>query len=75
MESSGTGLHLKYGDHDLLRFCRARKFKYDDVQLMFQKYIDWRAENNVETIIWDWEWAARDLVRPHYPQFYHKTDK
>jgi len=42
---------------------------------MFGNYIEWRATNNVESIIWDWKWTARPLVQPHYPQAYHKTDK
>lgn len=40
----------RYDDRFLLRFCRARKFDYAKVQLMFDNHLKWRAENNVDNI-------------------------
>jgi CRAL/TRIO domain/CRAL/TRIO, N-terminal domain len=40
----------RYDDRFLLRFCRARKFDYPKVQLMFDNNLKWRQENKVDTI-------------------------
>ena len=35
----------EFDDVDMLRFCRARQFKLEDIQLMFGNFITWRREN------------------------------
>lgn len=40
----------RYDDRYLLRFCRARKFDYPKVQLMFDNFLKWRADNGVDDI-------------------------
>jgi len=59
----------------MLRFCRARKFKLADIQLMFTNFIVWRRENNVDTIIEDFDFSERDAVQAIYPHGYHGVDR
>lgn len=40
----------RYDDRYLLRFCRARKFDYPKVQLMFDNFLKWRETNGVDDI-------------------------
>jgi hypothetical protein len=40
----------RYDDRYLLRFCRARKFDYPKVQLMFDNFLKWRETNGVDNI-------------------------
>jgi hypothetical protein len=40
-----------YDDYYLLRFLRARKFEMDKVKLMWNNFIDWRKENDVDNVI------------------------
>ena len=42
---------LHFDDHDILRFCRARKFDLPQMQIMFTNFINWRNENGVDDII------------------------
>ena len=42
---------MNYDDHDLLRFCRARKFVLNDIQEMWRNFIEWRQRENVDSII------------------------
>lgn len=40
-----------YDDYYLLRFLRARKFDMDKTKLMFNNFIEWRKENDVDNIL------------------------
>jgi len=40
-----------YDDYYLLRFLRARKFDMEKTKLMFNNFIDWRRENDVDNVI------------------------
>ena len=40
-----------HDDIFLLKFCRARKFKFDDVKIMFENYMKYRKDNGLDTII------------------------
>jgi hypothetical protein len=62
-------------DYDLLRFCRARKFVLGDIQLMFTNYINWRKENNVDTVLDDFEFTEKAQLMEIYPMGYHGLDK
>ena len=65
----------RFDDYDMLRFCRARKFVLADIQLMFTNFINWRRENGVDTVLWDFDFTEREQVRDIYPQNYHGVDK
>ena len=65
----------RFDDYDLLRFCRARKFVLADIQLMFQNFINWRRENDVDNVMWDFNFTEREQVRDIYPTNYHGIDK
>ena len=43
--------HPQYDDYYLLRFLRARKFDMDKTKLMFNNFLEWRKENDVDNII------------------------
>jgi len=43
--------HPQYDDYYLLRFLRARKFDIEKTKLMFNTFVNWRKENEVDTII------------------------
>jgi hypothetical protein len=76
VESQGIDLSVyRWDDYDLLRFCRARKFKMADMQLMFTNCIQWRAKEGVETVITDWVMEERKQVQEIYPHGYHGVDK
>lgn len=41
----------QYDDYYLLRFLRARKFDMDKSKLMFENFLQWRKDNDVDHII------------------------
>lgn len=43
--------HPQYDDYYLLRFLRARKFEMDKTILMFNNFMEWRRENDVDHIL------------------------
>jgi len=43
--------HPQYDDYYLLRFLRARKFDMEKTLLMFNTFIEWRKENDVDHIL------------------------
>ena len=53
---------MHYDDYDILRFCRARKFVMDDVWTMWDNFISWRHENDVEDIVEKFEYTEMDEV-------------
>ena len=64
----------RYDDRYLLRFCRERKFDYSKVELMFDNFLKWRKDNDVDNI------AKMDIspikrVEPIFPHNYYCTDK
>lgn len=65
----------QFDDYDLLRFCRARKFIWDDVKTMFVNFINWRKENGIDTIIEDFDFPEEDEVHRCYPFNFHGVDK
>ena len=64
-----------YDDYDCLRFCRARKFKMDDIKIMFTNYLKFREDDGVDTIIEDFHFHEADIIAKLYPCGYHKVDK
>jgi len=66
---------MHFDDYDLLRFCRARKFELDKMQIMWQNFINWRKEQEVENIIETFQYEEYDKVIEVYPHGYHNIDK
>lgn len=48
---------------------------FTDVSFMFKNFVNWRKENNVETIIQDYHFPENELVHQHYPFNFHAVDK
>lgn len=67
--------HPQYDDYYLLRFLRARKFDMDKTKLMFNTFLDWRKENEVDDIIENFSFPEINQVIDVYPHGYHKIDK
>ena len=51
LKENDLAQHPQYDDYYLLRFLRARKFDMDKTKLMFNNFLDWRKENDVDNII------------------------
>jgi hypothetical protein len=65
----------RFTDHYLLRFCRARQFKIDDVKIMFADFIQWRNLNEVDTCFIHYDLSNIAEMRQKYKQAYHGTDR
>ena len=65
----------QWDDHDLLRFCRARKFVLADVKTMLSKALKARKEGQVDTILDDFVFSELDTVKGLFPHGYHGMDK
>lgn len=61
-------------DPVLLRFLRARKFVIQKSIEMFETYLSWRRENNVDDLL-DYKFDCLKELKKVYPHGYHKTDK
>ena len=64
----------RWDDRDLARFLRARKFNFDKAMEMFNKYITWRREQDVDNIE-AFDYAEVNQLKEIYPHGFHKTDK
>lgn len=60
--------HPQYDDYYLLRFLRARKFDMEKTKLMFNNFIEWRRENDVDNIIEVSKKFQRTLNKLDYSQ-------
>ena len=49
-------------DAFLLRFCRCKKFVLLEVVDMFSKFMTWRQENGIDTIITDYEFKEAEVM-------------
>jgi hypothetical protein len=65
---------LHFDDHDILRFCRARKFDLPKMQIMFQNFANWRIEQSVDEVIDTYKFTERAQVQEVYPHGYHGVD-
>lgn len=63
-----------YDDAYLLRFLRARKFDLQKTLLMWNNFIQWRKENNVDTID-TFVFHELEEVKKFYPHGYFRTDR
>lgn len=66
---------LHFDEHDVLRFCRARKFDLAKIQIMWQNFIQWRETAGVDDIIDTYKFTERSEVQGVYPHGYHGVDK
>ena len=51
LSDSNLGQHPMYDDYYLLRFLRGRKFDLEKTKLMFNNFLDWRKDNDVDNVI------------------------
>ncbi|KAJ3411028.1 cytosolic factor, phosphatidylinositol/phosphatidylcholine transfer protein [Chytridiales sp. JEL 0842] len=65
----------EHSDALLTRFLRARRYDIPKTKAMFEAYIAWRKEANVEHIVQTFAFTEIKEVEKYYPRFYHKTDK
>jgi len=59
----------------LLRFLRARKFDWEKTKLMFDNFIKWRVDNDVDNVLLSFNFEEAPDVQRYYPHGYHKVDK
>ena len=75
VQSKGYDSNPWFTDTVYLKFCRARKFEVEKVIEMFSKYMDYRKENGINTILQDFTYDKRTEVAQHYPAGYCGVDK
>jgi len=63
-----------YDDPYLLRFLRARKFDLTKTMIMWNNFIKWRKDNNVDEIS-SYQFPEIADVKKFYPHGYFRTDK
>lgn len=64
----------RYDDAYLLRFCRARKFDYPKVKLMFENFLNWRRDNNIDNIA-QMDISKIKLIDEYLPHNYYCVDR
>ena len=65
---------VKYNDHVLARFLRARKFDFNKAMEMYNKYLEFRTQNDLEHIE-EFEFPELQALKEVYPHGFHKTDR
>jgi hypothetical protein len=65
---------VKFNDHVLARFLRARKFVFDKAMEMYTKYLTWRTEQDLDHIS-EFEFPEAVALKEYYPHGFHKTDR
>ncbi|PKA46471.1 Patellin-1 [Apostasia shenzhenica] len=61
--------------HTLLRFLRMRGFDVLKAKEMFLNMVKWREENNIDTIMKDFNFEECAAVKKFYPHGFHGVDK
>jgi len=65
-----------YWDHEQLRrFLRARKHDILKAKAMVKRTAEWRIENEIDTILEDFDFHEREAFHAHYPEGFFCTDK
>jgi hypothetical protein len=65
-----------YWDHEQLRrFLRARKHDILKAKTMVKRTAEWRIENEIDTILEDFDFHEREAFHAHYPEGFFCTDK
>lgn len=75
IEEKRGPLRAFFDKYYLRRFLRARQHDIPRALAMFLNHLDWREENNMDTILEDFHFHERDAFLTLYPQGYHMTDK
>lgn len=70
-----TELNELWDKETLRRFLRARKHDIFKAKAMVLKAIQWRKENNVDTILDDFEFGEKVQFHKHYPEGFFCTDR
>lgn len=68
-------LNEMWDKETLRRFLRARKHDILKAKTMILKTIEWRRENNVDTILDDFEFGEKEQFHKHYPEGFFCTDR
>ena len=58
-----------------LRWCRARKFDLEKMQLMFTNYMKYREEHGIDNILATVKFDKGEALKDHYPRGYCGIDK
>ena len=64
---------LRFDSHDILRFCRARKFDVVKVKLMLSEFAQWRKDENIDTLYETWDFPEMPAVQKALPNGVHKV--
>ena len=62
-----------FNEHDILRFCRARKFDPPKVKLMMTSYAEWYRTEQIDTLYETWSLPSLPRIKALYPHGIHKT--
>ncbi|KAL2607549.1 hypothetical protein R1flu_026122 [Riccia fluitans] len=62
-------------DEFLVRFLRARQLDVRKAATMYGEYVQWRRDNNVDSVLQNFKYPELDRVLQAWPQNWHKTDK
>jgi hypothetical protein len=65
---------VKYNPSQLVKFLRARKLDVNKAFEMFVNSLNWRKENNIDSLL-TFHFPELDRVKVYYPHGFHKTDK
>ena len=60
VKSEGKADLESMDDYDYLRWCRARKFKIEDIQKMFNTHMEWRKTEDVDNIIENFDFKEKE---------------
>ena len=63
-----------YDDAFLLRFLRVKKFNIQDTFTMFENYLTWRRNEDVDDIL-TFAYPEVQALKASYPHGYHQVDK
>ena len=66
---------IGYDGHDLLRFCRARKFVLADIQFMIKNWAKWRRDEDIDNIVVNPDFPFKDALLKAHPHGNHGVDK
>ena len=66
---------MHFNETDILRFCRARKFDEAKVKTMIRNFAEWYENENIENLLYTWEFPEKAALQAALPHGFHKHDK